>query len=172
MLEYNEDGTLVLKDTPIINTKTYSKYLSDDLLVEDIEGIKYIKPKYSKAIGAIPLFELENWEIFDKKNEPIRVLDGHMVKLSGLRITPETDIFNILLIVYLKEKSGGNIYTTNQKRVKHLISILKKKPDVPLAWKYTEDLLQYISSSKELFFKWMSEDRGKNIFDKYANFNK
>lgn len=172
MLEYNEDGTLVLKDTPIINTKTYSKYLSDDLLVEDIEGIKYIKPKYSKVIGAIPLFELDNWEIFDKKNEPIRVLDGHMVKLSGLRITPETDIFNILLIVYLKEKSGGNIYTTNQKRVKHLISILKKKPDVPLAWKYTEDLLQYISSSKELFFKWMSEDRGKNIFDKYANFNK
>ena len=100
MLEYNEDGSLKLKDTAIINVKTFSKY------------------------------------------------------------------------VYLKEKSGGNIYTTNQKRVKHLVSILKKKPDVPLAWKYTEDLLQYVSSNKELFFKWMSEDRGKNIFDKYVNFNK
>ena len=172
MLEYNEDGTLVLKNTPIINTKTYSKYLSDDLLVEDEDGKKYIKPKYSKAVGPIPLFELENWKVFDKEKEPTRIVDGHMVRLSSLRITPETDIFNILLIVYLKEKSGGNIYTTNQKRVKHLISILKKKPETPLAWKYTEDLLLYVSSSKELFFKWMSEDRGKNIFDKYANFNK
>ena len=172
MLEYNEDGTLVLKNTPIINTKTYSKYLSDDLLVVDEDGKKYIKPKYSKAVGSIPLFELENWKVFDKEKEPTRIVDGHMVRLSSLRITPETDIFNILLIVYLKEKSGGNIYTTNQKRVKHLISILKKKPEIPLAWKYTEDLLLYVSSSKELFFKWMSEDRGKNIFDKYANFNK
>ena len=144
MLEYNEDGTLVLKNTPIINTKTYSKYLSDDLLVEDEDGKKYIKPKYSKAVGPIPLFELENWKVFDKEKEPTRIVDGHMVRLSSLRITPETDIFNILLIVYLKEKSGGNIYTTNQKRVKHLISILKKKPEIPLAWKYTEDLLLYV----------------------------
>ena len=172
MLEYNEDGSLKLKDTAIINVKTFSKYLSDDVMVEIVDDKKYIKPKYSKAIDPIPLFELENWEVFDKKNEPIKVVDGHMVKLSPLRITPETDIFNIMLIVYLKEKSDGNIYTTNQKRVKHLVLILKKKPDVPLAWKYTEDLLQYVSSNKELFFKWMSEDRGKNIFDKYVNFNK
>ena len=47
MLEYNEEGKLILQNTPIVNIKTQSKYISDDMEVIDIDGEKYLNSKYS-----------------------------------------------------------------------------------------------------------------------------
>lgn len=168
MLSY-KDGKLDLIDTPIANKVTNSKYLSDDVIVVEHNGVPWIKPKYSTNDNLIKYFQLENWEPMEKKEPEIMISDKNVVNLSKLKITSKTDTFNILLITYIKEVTDGQILTTNTKRLKHLISILEKKPEIPLPWKYVEDLLKYISSDKDVFFQWLMTDNGKNTFTKYIN---
>lgn len=173
MLAHDSEGVLRVTGKPIVNTKTLSKYIADDVRVVTIDGKKYIHPVFSKESAPLKLFELKNWEIMNKKdNTEVKVTESNIVGLDKLKVTPDTDTFNILLITYLKEMSNGRILTTNQKRLKHLLSILEKKPESPISWKYVDDLLKYVDSNKGLFFKWMGEEKGKSVLNKYVNFNK
>lgn len=169
MIEYNEEGKLLLQNTPIVNTKTQSKYISDDMEVVDIDGEKYLNSKYSFNKVPPKIFKLENWEVLTQK-EPseINVLERNIVSLNKLKITPETNSFNIMLIMYLKEMAPNNsLITTNATRLKHLLNKLINFPDDPISWKFTIELLEYVSSNMDMFLQWMSGEKAQGILNKY-----
>ena len=163
MLEH-ENGKL-LTDQTIYNKKTYAMYHPKDVKVIEVKGQFHIVPIYhEKKINKFS--EISNWSIKEKKEPALKITEKNIVKLDKLNITYVTDSFNILLITYIKEMSGGSIVTTNQKRLKHLISILVKSPGTPLPWKYVDDLLSYVSSTKEMFLTWIGEGHGKEVQSK------
>ena len=168
MIKYNEDGTLVAKGKSIVNIKTKSKYLSDDLVVVDIDGVKYLKSRYSNNTPP-KLFILENWkEVKHKDKSNITISDKHVVELDKLKITSETHSVNIMLITYIKSMTRNDtLITTNVGRLKTIIKKLIDSPETPLGWKYIEELLEYVSSNVDMFLAWLSGDKAKGILNKY-----
>lgn len=163
MLEH-ENGKL-LTDQTIYNKKTYAMYHPKDVKVIEVKGQFHIVPIYhEKKINKFS--EISNWAIKEKKEPALKITEKNIVKLDQLKITYVTHVWNILLIAYLKETSGGAIVTTNQKRLKHLISILVKRPDQPLPWKYVTDLLSYVSSTDDMFLDWVGDGHGKEVRNK------
>lgn len=159
MLQYKDKKLLC--DKSIMNTKTYAKYHPNDVEVIEYESEVYIKPKYMDKINKLNV--LSNWIEFNEKEPTLKITERNIVTLDKLIITHNTDAFNVLLITYLKEMSGGSIITTNQKHLKGILSKLEKRNDAPLPWKYVSDLLQYVQSNIDLFMIWIGEGNGTKI---------
>lgn len=173
MINYDKNGNITRPkpNVALINKITGSRYLVSDLSVVDVDGQKYIHPKYSNKPAPLQHFGIENWEKFVAKIPTLTISERNSVSLEDLKITSDTDTFNILLIAYLKEMSKDRIITTNPKRLKDLLAILRKKPEVPFPWKYVEEILEYVTSNKDLFFAYLMKDEGKVLFNRYINLN-
>lgn len=171
MFEYTDEGIIIKpsEEELIVNKITKSRYLVRDCKVVESNNKFYIHPIYSNKKIPIQYFELENWEIFKSIHAEIVLSDKHLVTLDNLKINNLTDSFNILLITYLKEVCGGSIMTTNPKIVKHILSILRKKPELPLPWKYVDEILEFATSSKTMFFQWLIKVDNELIFNEYFN---
>ena len=116
-------------------------------------------------------FEVENWEKLTKKPSEIKLTEKNDIDID-ISITSNMDTFNMLLLTYIKEMSNGRIITTNPNRLKHLLSILDKKRDTAMSWKYVDELLLFVTSSKELFFKWMVDNGERLVFNNILRLNK
>ena len=171
MIQYNKKTKEITRPqarVAIRNKTTGSKYLTGDLRVVLHNGVEYLHPIYSTKIPPIQYFEIDNWEKFkEKQNSSVTITERNNVSLSQLKITHDTDTFNILLITYLKHISNERIITTNPKRLKNIIAILKKSPHVPLPWKYVDEILEFAKSNKESFFNFLMKDEGRNLFNKF-----
>lgn len=150
------NNEILEKSKIIVNKITNSKYPINQVEVKEHDGKSFIHSKTSNNFP-IKFFEVDNWEYLNIQEDiSIKSFSTQVVSLDRLKILPETDTWNALVITYVKEVSGGNILTSDVKKLKNLLSTLEKKHDVPYPWNKVEAILEFVSSNKLAFLKWLT----------------
>ena len=176
-LKYDEK-TMKLKvrdNAQIMNIKTGNFLSASDVDVVDVNGTKFLRSIYvPDKQKPNKHWELDNWVVLTEKERRQIIIpeignDKHAITISDMKIIAGMDAVNILLILYLKDQLGedGSIITREQRKVKNILTFIRDKPEQPLSWKHIENLLGYISRTKEHFLQWMGSEEGRLGFSNY-----